>query len=55
MSAEEVLTAQATDARLGLGAEEAQARLERYGRNELSAERPTPPGASSSSSSTMCS
>ncbi len=42
MSADAVLTAQATDAQLGLGAEEARARLERYGRNELEAERPTP-------------
>ena len=35
MSADAVVKAQATDAQLGLGAEEAQARLERYGRNEL--------------------
>ncbi|HSC14877.1 MAG TPA: cation-transporting P-type ATPase, partial [Gammaproteobacteria bacterium] len=42
MSADAVVKAQATDAQLGLGAEEAQARLERYGRNELEAERPTP-------------
>jgi P-type Ca2+ transporter type 2C len=42
MSADAVVKAQATDAKLGLRAEEAQARLERFGRNELDAERPTP-------------
>ena len=42
MSVDAVLAAQVTDARLGLGTEEARARLERYGRNELASERPTP-------------
>ena len=39
---DEVLAALATDAQLGLSAGEAQARLERYGRNELTAEKPVP-------------
>jgi len=39
---EEVLAAHASDARLGLSAEEARARLEHYGRNELTVERPVP-------------
>ena len=38
----EVLAAFGTDARSGLSREEARARLERYGRNELAAERPVP-------------
>jgi Ca2+-transporting ATPase len=37
-----VLAALGTDARLGLGEAEARARLERYGRNELAAEKPVP-------------
>lgn len=39
-SANEVLTALGTDARTGLSEKEAQARLERYGKNELTAEKP---------------
>jgi P-type Ca2+ transporter type 2C len=39
---EQVLSAQGTDAHRGLSAEEARARLERYGRNELTAEKPIP-------------
>src|SRR6185503_10383433 len=39
---EEVLTTLRTDARHGLSEGEAQARLERYGRNELTAEKPVP-------------
>ena len=39
---EEVLAAFGTDAKRGLGREEAQARLERHGRNELTAEKPVP-------------
>ena len=39
---EEVLTALGTDARRGLSEKEALARLERYGRNELTAEKPVP-------------
>src|SRR5262245_2199358 len=39
---ETVLSEFGTDARRGLTADEAQARLERHGRNELAAERPTP-------------
>ncbi len=40
--ADEVLRALGTDARLGLSAAEARARLARYGRNELAAEKPAP-------------
>ncbi|KAA0223706.1 cation-translocating P-type ATPase [candidate division KSB1 bacterium] len=39
---EEVLTAFDTDARRGLSKEEARARLETYGKNELTAEKPVP-------------
>jgi P-type Ca2+ transporter type 2C len=39
---DEVLAALATDAQLGLSESEARARLERYGRNELTAEKPVP-------------
>src|SRR6476619_6341389 len=39
---DEVLTTLGTDARLGLSEREAQARLERCGRNELTAEKPVP-------------
>jgi Ca2+-transporting ATPase len=39
---EEVLTALDTDARDGLSKEEARVRLERYGKNELMAEKPVP-------------
>ncbi len=42
LSVNEVLTALGTDARNGLSKEEAQARLERYGKNELTAEKPVP-------------
>ena len=38
----EVLTALGTDERRGLSEAEARARLERYGRNELTAEKPVP-------------
>ena len=38
----EALAALATDAQLGLSEEDARARLERYGRNELTAEKPVP-------------
>jgi len=41
-SVEEVVTAFKTDARLGLSQAEAQARLKRYGRNEMAAEKPVP-------------
>jgi Ca2+-transporting ATPase len=41
-SANEVLTALGTDARTGLSEGEARVRLERYGRNELTAEKPVP-------------
>jgi Ca2+-transporting ATPase len=41
-SADEVLARLATDARVGLSASEATARLKRYGSNELSAEAPVP-------------
>jgi Ca2+-transporting ATPase len=41
-SAEEVLVALDTEARRGLSDAEARARLERYGRNELTAEQPIP-------------
>ena len=40
--AKRLLAALGTDARRGLTAEEARARLERYGRNELASERPVP-------------
>ncbi len=40
LSAGEALRALGTDAELGLSAEEARQRLERYGRNELAAEEP---------------
>jgi P-type Ca2+ transporter type 2C len=39
---DEVLTALGTDAQQGLSREEARARLERYGKNELTAEKPVP-------------
>jgi P-type Ca2+ transporter type 2C len=39
---DEVLAWQGTDARRGLGAGEARARLELYGKNELTAEKPVP-------------
>ena len=39
---DEALAALGTDARLGLSEEEARARLERHGRNELTAEKPVP-------------
>jgi len=42
MSQDEVVAALATDARAGLAPEEARARLERYGRNELTADKPVP-------------
>ncbi len=41
-SVDEVLTALDTDARRGLGEGEARERLERYGPNELTAEKPVP-------------
>jgi Ca2+-transporting ATPase len=41
-SADDLLTALGTDARSGLRRAEAETRLERYGRNELAAEKPTP-------------
>ena len=41
-SVDEVLTMLAADARSGLSEEEAQARVERYGKNELTAEKPIP-------------
>src|SRR5690242_3866363 len=41
-SVEEVLAALGTDARAGLSQAEARARLQRYGRNELQAEKRTP-------------
>jgi Ca2+-transporting ATPase len=41
-SVEEVINALATDARLGLSEAEARARLQKYGRNELAAEKPVP-------------
>jgi Ca2+-transporting ATPase len=41
-SAEEVVTSLGTDPRRGLSQSEARARLERFGRNELSAEKPVP-------------
>jgi P-type Ca2+ transporter type 2C len=39
---DEVLSALATDAQLGLSEAEAQARLQKYGRNELAAKKPVP-------------
>ena len=39
---DDVLTALSTDVRLGLSQREARARLERYGKNELTAEKPVP-------------
>jgi P-type Ca2+ transporter type 2C len=42
MSQDEVAAALATDPRAGLSLEEARVRLERHGRNELTAERPVP-------------
>jgi P-type Ca2+ transporter type 2C len=39
---EDVVAALGTDARGGLGGDEARARLERHGRNELTAEKPVP-------------
>ena len=39
---EDLLTALGSDERRGLAVEEAQSRLERYGRNELTAEKPPP-------------
>lgn len=39
---DEVLTALSTDARAGLNEREARARLEKYGKNELTAEKPAP-------------
>ena len=39
---DEVLTALGTDAQQGLSQGEARARLERYGKNELTAEKPVP-------------
>ena len=39
---DQVLTALDTEARRGLGGAEARARLERYGKNELMAEKPVP-------------
>jgi Ca2+-transporting ATPase len=41
-SADEALATLGSDARDGLSEEEARARLERYGRNELAAEKPVP-------------
>jgi P-type Ca2+ transporter type 2C len=41
-SVKEVLTAFGTDARQGLSAGEVRARLERYGTNELTTEKPVP-------------
>ena len=42
MSQDEVVAALATDPQAGLSLEEARGRLERHGRNELTAERPVP-------------
>jgi Ca2+-transporting ATPase len=39
---DDVLTALSTDARSGLSKGDAQARLENYGKNELTAEKPVP-------------
>ena len=52
---DEVLAAFDADARNGLSEGEARTRLERYGRNELTAEKPVPRGGSSSRNSRMCS
>ena len=41
-SVDEVLTTLDTDARRGLSDAEARARLDRYGKNELTAEKPIP-------------
>ena len=41
-SVDAVLAELGTDARLGLSQREARARLERYGKNELMAEKPVP-------------
>ena len=41
-SVAEVLASWSTDAGQGLGMAEARARLDRYGRNELTAEKPVP-------------
>ena len=41
-SVDAVLASLRTDARLGLSQREARARLERYGKNELMAEKPVP-------------
>ena len=42
ISADQAVAALGSDARLGLSENEARARLERHGRNELTAERPVP-------------
>jgi Ca2+-transporting ATPase len=42
LASDEVLAALAADTELGLSEEEARARLERYGRNELIAQKPVP-------------
>jgi hypothetical protein len=42
ISADQALAALDTDDRLGLSENEARARLERHGRNELTAEKPVP-------------
>ena len=41
-AADEVVAALGTDAQRGLSADEARARIDRYGRNELEAEKPVP-------------
>jgi Ca2+-transporting ATPase len=41
-SADEVLAALGTDARQGLSRDEARARLDTYGKNELTGEKPAP-------------
>ena len=41
-SVDEVLAALASDAQLGLSVAEARGRLEKYGKNELTAEKPVP-------------
>ena len=41
-SVDELIAALGTDGQRGLTEEEARARLERYGRNELAAEKPVP-------------
>ena len=45
---ENVLIVLATDAQRGLSEGEARARLDRYGKNELEAEKPVPGGRNSS-------